>query len=927
MKRLMSFFLFWWVVGHLAAQVITTQPAFPSEDQPLVVTFYADRGTKGLKDFAGDIYAHTGVITSKSTSDGDWKYVKAQWSENKPECKLTRVSANVYTLSLSSSVRTYYGVPSGESIQKLAFVFRSADGTKEGKDDGGKDIFAQVYEAELSVAFEQPATSFFYVEAGKTIPVKVNAAFHTEIQLYLDDVLLTTSAASPLNYNLTAPASGKHQMKAVATNGTETEDVQVTFSVHTPTIDQAVPVAGLRRGINRISDTEAYALFFAPYKDFVYLAGDFNQWEPDGIHQMKRDGDYFWLHLTNLNPDQEYVYQYWIDNTLKIADPYTQKVMDPWNDKYIPSATYPGLTYPTGKTDGLAAAFHLNEPAYNWVVDQFEVPAKEKLVIYEVLIRDFTDERNIKTITDTIPYLKRLGVNAIELMPFNEFEGNESWGYNPSFYFAPDKAYGTPADYKKFVDACHQNGMAVIMDMVLNHSYSQSPFAQMYLTDGKPSANNPWYNREHNMTNTAAHWGFDFNHESVHTQQLVDSICSFWMSEYKIDGFRFDFTKGFTNNIKDGSDEWASLYDADRVRLLKRMATEIWKRKADAPVIFEHLSENKEEAELARHGILLWGNLNHNYNEATMGYHESGKSDFGWASYKSRGWSSPNLVMYMESHDEERLMYKNINFGKVDGSYSAKQPEIALRRCEAATAMLIPIPGPVMIWQFGELGYDVSIDDGGRLGIKPTKWDYRNDVNRAHLFEVYRNLIQLKKTEPVFATTDFTLDARYAVKKLELNDNEGTNDIRIVANFDTKVNYAQPGFSATGWWYNHFAGDSIQVSDVNMTIYTMPGKFHLFSKKKMKGFGVVLSDGPDVNKPYAGVRLYPNPASSILSVETGLSGKKTAQILDLTGQVVHQTVTESETFTLPVAILPRGMYVLRIQSVGQLPLIQKFMKR
>src|SRR5690554_7605996 len=111
------------------------------------------------------------------------------------------------------------------------------------------------------------------------------------------------------------------------------------------------------------------------------------------------------------------------------------------------------------------------------------MPEVDKLVVYELLIRYFTNNGDIKTVTDTLDYLQRLGVNAIELMPFNEFEGNDSWGYNPSFYFAADKAYGTLNDYKEFVDECHARGIAVLMDMVLNHSYGQSAFAQMYLED------------------------------------------------------------------------------------------------------------------------------------------------------------------------------------------------------------------------------------------------------------------------------------------------------------------------------------------------------------------------------------------------------------------------------------------------------------
>lgn len=255
---------------------------------------------------------------------------------------------------------------------------------------------------------------------------------------------------------------------------------------------------------------------------------------------------------------------------------------------------------------------------------------------------------------DKIGYLKTLGVNAIELMPFNEFEGNDSWGYNPSFYFATDKAYGTSNDFKTFIDACHTNGIAVIMDIVLNHSYGQSPMVRMYQNGDRVSSENPWYNTV--SPNTSYSWGYDFNHESSYTKRFVDSVCAYWMKEYKIDGFRFDFTKGFTNTPGDGQQ-----YDPSRIKVLKRIADEIRKRKSNAIIIFEHLADNSEERELSDYGILLWGNMNYNTNEATMGWgEESGggslKGDLSRASYKNRGWNKPNLVSYMESHDEERII-------------------------------------------------------------------------------------------------------------------------------------------------------------------------------------------------------------------------------------------------------------------------------
>uniref|UniRef100_UPI003563EF0E alpha-amylase family glycosyl hydrolase n=1 Tax=Labilibaculum sp. TaxID=2060723 RepID=UPI003563EF0E len=413
-----------------------------------------------------------------------------------------------------------------------------------------------------------------------------------------------------------------------------------------------------------------------------------------------------------------------------------------------------------------------------------------------------------------------------ELMPFNEFEGNSSWGYNPSFYFAPDKAYGTKTDYKDFVDECHSRGIAVFMDMVLNHSYGQSPFLRMYFDGTNPTSSNPWYNEESNFQNPDAQWGYDFNHESEQTQNLVDSINSYWMSEYHIDGFRFDFTKGFSNTIYD-EDSWGSDYDADRIAILKRMSDEIWERNSDAVVIFEHLSDNDEETELANYGILLWGNANSSYNEATMGY----SSDLSWTSWKNRGWDLPNVVNYMESHDEERLMYKNLEYGNSSGDYDVTDLNTALSRIEAAAAFFITIPGPKMLWQFEELGYDISIDYNDRVGEKPVLWEYYDNANRKRLFDVFSSLIEIKKEQAAFESEDFTLNTSSFLKRIEINDDD--MDVRIIGNFDVEAGEIDPNFSETGTWYDYFSGEELTITDVNALIDLEAGEYHIYTNKQL----------------------------------------------------------------------------------------------
>ena len=159
--------------------------------------------------------------------------------------------------------------------------------------------------------------------------------------------------------------------------------------------------------------------------------------------------------------------------------------------------TYPALKpYPTGFTTGIVSVLQTNAPAYNWAINNFSRPDKRNLVVYELLLRDFLAAHDWKTLRDTLSYLKTMGVNAIEIMPFNEFEGNESWGYNPDYFLAPDKYYGPKNTLKEFIDSCHSKGIAVLMDIALNHTTGLNPLAALYwnAATNQPAANNPWLN-------------------------------------------------------------------------------------------------------------------------------------------------------------------------------------------------------------------------------------------------------------------------------------------------------------------------------------------------------------------------------------------------------------------------------------------------
>ena len=839
----------------LKAQV-TTEPVLPVASEKVTVIFDSSKESR-LGYFTGDLYTHTGVIIE---GDNDWQHVIGSWGNNSQQPKLTNKGSGIYELEITPDINTFYSVGENEKVVKLAFVFRSADATKQ-----TNDLFVNVYQEGLVVEITEPADNAI-IQKGQAVTIAASASVSSSLKLLLDGAILTQASGTTITTSKTFNESDNFWLIAEAVSSGETQYDSVYICVKEDVISEAKPEA-FRKGINYPSGTSATLVLWAPGKEYVFVLGDFNDWRPKNEFQMKKDGDYFWLEIGNLEKGREYTFQYFIDNEILIADPYTEKISDPWNDPYISTETYPGLIgYPEGKTEGIASILQPGQEDYPWEITSFQPPEKEKMIIYEMLIRDFTEEHTFQSVTEKLDYLEDLRINVLELMPVNEFEGNSSWGYNPSFYFAPDKYYGPKNDLKKLVDECHKRGIAIVIDMVLNHSYGQSPFVQMYMDNWAITEDNPWYNQQHNFQNPDAQWGYDFNHESDATKELVDSICSFWMSEYKVDGFRFDFTKGFSNTVY-GPSSWGSTYDSQRIGILKRMVDEIRKRNKNAIIIFEHLADNSEEKELADYGIFLWGNMSNNYGEAAMGYNENNKSDLSWGVYDERNWDAPNLIIYMESHDEERLAYKCLQYGKVDGDYSIKQLPVALQRMALNSVFLIPLPGSKMIWQFGERGYDQSINSfGGRLNEKPPYWEYIEDENRLDLFRTVAKLNFLKHNYDEFTPDVFSYNLKNEVKWYRLSS--GSNHVFAVGNFGTQEQNSTLTFPVMGEWHEYFSKSSKTVDIPPQELTLAPGEFRLYSTRQF--------DDPHINTYFkttgdteSRFQVYPNPATEKIFIESG----------------------------------------------------------
>lgn len=921
--RLIVFLIFSLILKNAITQVVTTIPEFPTADQDsVIVIFDATKGDGGLANVAPPIYAHTGVITNMSTSPTDWKYVIAGWSTNTDKALMTPLGNNLYQLVLKPTVRGFYNVPESETILRIAFVFRNSDGSRTGRESDGSDIFHDIYPPGLNVNIQSPVNGAIY-ELGQTVDIQAVSNMADSMFLYMNSELVKLEAGNNISYSVIASNPGTQWIKVMAKNEDDIVSDSVYFFVRGEVPVAPLP-AGVVNGINYLDESTVTLVLHDPpaLKQYAFVIGDFNNWMVHDDFYMNRtpDGQHFWLTISDLQPGQEYIYQYYIDGELRLADPYCEKISDPWNDKWIPGYIFPDLIpYPTGKTTGIASVLQTAQTPYDWEVQHFTPPPKDNLIIYELHIRDFLAARDVKVLTDTLDYLQNLGVNAIELMPVNEFEGNDSWGYNPSFYFATDKAYGRKQDYQKFIDECHKRGIAVILDMVFNHSYGQSPLVQMYFDPyagqyGQPSASNPWYNQI--CPHEPWCWGYDFNHLSVHTQNFIDRANAFWLTEFKADGFRFDFTKGFTN-VQTGGQGWN--YDAVRISILKRMADKIREVNPDAYIILEHFTDNAEEKELAEYGMMIWGNMHGSYRDAIRGTNPY--SNFNWVSYKARNWSVPHLIGYMESHDEERQMYENLQNGnKNNPEHNIRTLSVALKRMELAAMFFYPVPGPKMLWQFGELGYDVSINYNGRVGAKPVKWEYYSDYRRKYLYDFSSELIRLKKEEPAFSTADFVLNFSGSGKSIQLNHE--TMNVVIVGNFSVQPNEVATEFQHTGWWYDHFKGDSINVSDINMSISMGPGEYCMFTDKRLAtpqiGTGI-FEPGKPGNTPQIQLLFERENGSYHILVKKNSPGIMTIHLLDLSGRVV-KPIAEGEfgtgvhEFKLHADGIIPGVYIVQLNS-------------
>lgn len=915
---------------------VTLMPTFATQNDTVEVIFDASQGNAALVGVS-PVYAHTGVITNLSGSLAGWRHVQGNWGQADPKVEMTDLGNNLH--SIKYHINSFYGVPANETVSHLAFVFRNADGSIVGRTATGGDIYASISQGGFQALIQQPSTFMIY-GSSDTVSIVAQTSANADLDIFLNGApLIQAIDTNEISFELELSAYSADRYEIVfraVDQGVFYYDT-VPFVLRTgPKI--AFDTASYEEGLTILNDSTIALKLRAPFKDYTYVIGDFNNWEVSPEYEMFKspDGKFYWQLITGLDPNTEYAFQYYVggEEALRIADPYAEKILDPWNDRFIPQSVYPNLKpYPTGKTLNRVGTFIINKPQYQWQNDNnYTRPASEELVVYELLIRDFgylntlVPKETYKHVIERLDYLDSLGVNAIELMPIMEFEGNNSWGYDPIFFMAADKYYGTEEDLKALIDSAHGRGMAVLFDIAMNHAFGGCPLVQLYFDAsagqyGQPTAQSPWFNEvpKHDFN-----VGYDFNHNSDATKYFVKRVFQHWVKEFHIDGYRVDLSKGFTQKNTLGDVAALAQYDQGRINILQRIKNDVEEVDSNAIMILEHFADGNEEQELASRGFLLWGNENHQYSEASMGY----TSNLSGIYHGNRGFNTPALVGYMESHDEERLMYKNMEFGNSSGGYSTKDLATSLDRVELAAAFFFTVPGPKMIWQFGELGYDYSInhcpdgtiDPNCRLAPKPVRWDYLREQDRSDLYLQFGNLISLRKSYPnVFQTSDVTPNLGSMLKVLQLKTND--SNAVVIGNFNVIPMSVSEQFPHNGWWYDFNSGDSTLINgDYDSTF--APGQYQIWLDfKTQREYNNV--DLVELQKEEPTISVYPNPvtASSFIEWSGKMPKELQLQVWSPDGRKLafkryYSVDLASNRMSIGelVSELPQGVYFLELTS-------------
>ncbi|MFT6321026.1 MAG: hypothetical protein ACJAT4_001955, partial [Granulosicoccus sp.] len=355
MKNSYLLILFSFLSFFSTAQMITLSPSGAGPDDHAILILDAAEGNGELIG-ASKVYLHHGVITDGPTSTS-WQYVIGNWGADDGIGEMTPVAGETdkWQIDFTPSIRDYYGVPANEDIFRLSLVFRSADGNTKatlapgnygwGTVAANLDIYFNLNSGDY-VTINTPSGDSEFLSSGQPISISGSASNEvSSMKIWVDEgsgfeEKASVTTGTSITHTYVPPASGLIQIKITATiNGFDFETAKdYAVTILQPVVVEDLP-ANVKAGINYdAADASKVTLVLeAPNKDYVFVVGDFNNWVALDDYQMKKtpNGQYFWLEVMGLTPSQPYVFQYWVEDDVKVGDPYAEQTADPWNDQWI----------------------------------------------------------------------------------------------------------------------------------------------------------------------------------------------------------------------------------------------------------------------------------------------------------------------------------------------------------------------------------------------------------------------------------------------------------------------------------------------------------------------------------------------------------------------------------------------------------------
>ena len=893
------------VFATMAMAQVTTVPGIIQKgyDGKVTIIFNPNEGNGGMKG-ATECYAHTGIITSASSNDGDWKNVVEGWRANTAKTQLQKDGTN-WKLEINN-LYDFYGCPKTTEIKKLAFVFHDGpSGSKEGKTAEGTDIFVELAEAGLAASIVGDIPEI--ASLGSTITLNCYATMPATLTLKLNGQVVKTEIGSEMAYTQTLDKQGNYNFELTVATADETATATASTCVpNDPT--KANRPAGIVNGIyyDKADETKVTLCTYAGSKTepakHVFVVGDFNNWTISNDYQLKQANDsaYFWIELTDLTAQQEYAMQYVVvraDGQVKrISDLYSEKVLhkdDAWEPKQLDPTL---MDYPLAG-DGYVTVIQPGKLAFQWsdATLNFKRPDKNNLIIYELWVRDHTPRRSIEGLMERLDYFEDLGVNAVELMPVTEFDGNDSWGYSPNHYFALDKAYGTPEQLKTFIDECHKRGIAVILDMVFNHATGLNPMNKLYPW-GTDLSKNPWFNAQAPHGDNVYE---DWNHDFAPTKTMFTRALQYWLEEYKVDGYRMDLSHGLCGTAANTSVKHIKEYYQNGVKTVSE----------DAYFILEHWGTNmgSERPQLVNEGMLCWENTTNAYYQTAMGWLKDGDS---FANANKDGY-----ISYCESHDEERAFFKAKEWGAGD---LKTNEEVRVARVPINMAFLTLLNGSQMFYHFAELGFDNSKyqnaqgkwgkNDYGITSELGADYDCKMQVKkrierwlveghcRMAAFQKVGQIIQLRTRlmPEVFEGNPTKVDIGGGKK---LRTIQWGSDVFVAGNFDVAGD--QTVTLPSGTWYNYFA----QAKQTTTTVTLRPGEVAIFTGKEVK-----LPEMP------AGYEFYTDVEDVVINTPSEILPPYDVCVYNINGQLVSR---QKNAMSADMTGLNAGLYIVQYEKNGQ----------